>query len=63
MGVVHVNLVDLIDALRAGRRPRTFKNSQKLQAYTLESRDRFFPMQAAKKDGFARLFLRVMPRE
>ena len=55
--MVHVNLLDLIDAKRTGRRVRVFYSAMALAKYT-QSRGRWFPKEAAKEDGFVKVLLR-----
>ncbi|KAK4959525.1 hypothetical protein LTR66_013084, partial [Elasticomyces elasticus] len=57
---VHVNLVELVDAIRAGRRVRRFRNVAELKAYTGGSKNRVFPRDVAKEDGFVNVLLRVL---
>ncbi|KAK4979593.1 hypothetical protein LTR66_010429 [Elasticomyces elasticus] len=57
---VHVNLVELVDAIRVGRRVRRFRNVAELKAYTNAGKNRVFPRDVAKEDGFVNVLLRVL---
>lgn len=54
---VHVNLVDLIDSRRTGRKVKHFPSSKSLRKYTITT-GKIFPKSAAKKDGFLKALLR-----
>ncbi|KAF3063761.1 hypothetical protein GL218_02484 [Daldinia childiae] len=54
---VHVNLVDLVDCQRTGKRIRIFPSLEALQQYT-KSREKFFPRDEAKAQGPLRYLLR-----
>ncbi|KAI1804819.1 hypothetical protein F4811DRAFT_518545 [Daldinia bambusicola] len=54
---VHVNLVDLVDCQRAGKRVRIFANLEELQGYTRET-EKYFPKNEAKSRGPLRHLLR-----
>ncbi|KZF26004.1 hypothetical protein L228DRAFT_257511 [Xylona heveae TC161] len=56
---IHVNLIDLIDSRRKGTKVRVFQSYAALRAHTLKSGKKV-PREMAKKDGFARVFLRFM---
>ncbi|KAI9870699.1 MAG: hypothetical protein M1830_003907 [Pleopsidium flavum] len=53
----HVNIVDLIDCRRAGTAVHRFPSERALRAYTQEM-NKFFPKEAAKRDGFLKVLLR-----
>ncbi|PGG95019.1 hypothetical protein AJ79_10317 [Helicocarpus griseus UAMH5409] len=54
---VHVNIVDLVDARRTGKKVKTFRSEAALRNYTLRT-ERIFPKKAAKGDGFLKALLR-----
>ncbi|KAJ5372866.1 hypothetical protein N7517_004872 [Penicillium concentricum] len=56
---VHVNLVDLVDSRRTGKKVKRFPSHRALTEYTIDTR-KIFPKAAAKKDGFLKALLRVI---
>lgn len=54
---VHVNLVDLVDSRRTGKKVKHFPGPKALREYTIDTR-KIFPKSAAKKDGFLKALLR-----
>ncbi|KAI1464573.1 uncharacterized protein F4812DRAFT_467163 [Daldinia caldariorum] len=54
---VHVNLVDLVDCQRTGRRVKLFSSLEDLRNYT-KSTKKFFPLDEAKAQGPLRYLLR-----
>ena len=56
---VHVNLVDLVDSRRTGKKVKRFSSPGELQNYTANTR-RIFPKDAAKEDGFLKALLRTI---
>lgn len=58
---VHVNLVDLVDARRRGRRGdvKVYETVQQLRKYTRKT-GKYFPRQVAKAGGVLRGLLRRM---
>ena len=53
----HVNIVDLIEAVRTGRPVRQFNSLDELAAYTKKT-DRFIPKQSAYQGGLLKELLR-----
>ncbi|KAI9701769.1 MAG: hypothetical protein M1836_001112 [Candelina mexicana] len=53
---VHFNLVDLVDSRRTGVEARRFPSVEALRKYT--KKNKLFPKQAAKDDGFLKALLR-----
>jgi len=50
--------MQLIDSLRAGTPPTTFKSRKQLEQFIVQDLGtRCFPLAAAKKDGFVKVFL------
>ncbi|KAJ5519883.1 hypothetical protein N7463_000336 [Penicillium fimorum] len=56
---VHVNLVDLVDSRRTGKKLKRFPGPNALGDYTIRT-GKIFPKSAAKKDGFLKALLRVI---
>ncbi|KAK3300429.1 uncharacterized protein B0H64DRAFT_15286 [Chaetomium fimeti] len=56
---VHVNIFDLLDAVKEGRTPPHFGTAGELAEYTLET-GRVYPKKAAKKMGPVRALLRMI---
>jgi hypothetical protein len=56
---VHVNIYDLIDAVRAGRTPHRFANAQQLADYTVRT-GKIYPKKHAKAMGPVKVLLRVI---
>ncbi|KAI1475179.1 hypothetical protein F4774DRAFT_414072 [Daldinia eschscholtzii] len=54
---VHVNLVDLVDCQRTGKRVHIFPNLEALRSYT-QSTEKYFPLNEAKAQGPLRYLLR-----
>ncbi|TKA78295.1 hypothetical protein B0A49_02051 [Cryomyces minteri] len=54
---VNVNLVDLINARRAGESVKCFRTRKELVAYTRKTPGKIFPKELAKQDGFIRALL------
>lgn len=54
---VHVNLYDLIDARRLGKRVKVFRSLPEMRNYTLQT-GRIFPKDRAKAGGVLRALLR-----
>ncbi|KAJ5184207.1 hypothetical protein N7492_001823 [Penicillium capsulatum] len=54
---VHVNLVDIVDSRRTGKKVKFFASPKALRKYTIET-EKIFPKSAAKKDGFLKSLLR-----
>lgn len=54
---VHVNLVDIVDSRRTGKKVKFFASPKALRKYTIET-EKIFPKSAAKKDGFLKALLR-----
>ncbi|KAK5011089.1 hypothetical protein LTR60_004831, partial [Cryomyces antarcticus] len=54
---VNVNLVDLINARRAGKSVKCFRTRKELVAYTRKTPGKIFPKELAKQDGFIRALL------
>ncbi|KAJ5757567.1 uncharacterized protein N7511_006261 [Penicillium nucicola] len=54
---VHVNLVDLVDSRRTGKKVKHFASHKALRNYTVGT-GRIFPKSAAKEDGFLKALLR-----
>ncbi|KAL8879252.1 MAG: hypothetical protein Q9192_008272, partial [Flavoplaca navasiana] len=55
----HVNLLDLIDALRAGQNPQLFGSASSLAEYTRQHK-KYFPLETAKEDSLKKILLRDM---
>ncbi|KAJ5950406.1 uncharacterized protein N7479_008819 [Penicillium vulpinum] len=56
---VHVNLVDLVDARRTGKKVKHFSSATALRTYT-RATEKIFPKSAAKADGFLKALLRAI---
>ncbi|KAK4240918.1 hypothetical protein C8A03DRAFT_12760 [Achaetomium macrosporum] len=54
---VHVNIHDLVDAVKQGQRPRRFRNAQELAEYTLRTR-KIYPKRFVKEMGPVKALLR-----
>jgi hypothetical protein len=54
---VHVNIHDLLDAVKQGRRPRRFPNAAQLADYTFNT-NKFFPRMKVKEMGPLKALLR-----
>ncbi|KAI9736748.1 MAG: hypothetical protein M1834_000952 [Cirrosporium novae-zelandiae] len=54
----HVNLVDLVDCRRTGKKLRKFSSQQELRDYTANTPGKVFPKASAKADGFLKALLR-----
>lgn len=57
---IHINIVDLLQAKKAGRQPIRFATRRALISWTLEDKGRIFPLAAAKKNGFLTSLLENM---
>ncbi|MCJ1344888.1 hypothetical protein MMC31_003093 [Peltigera leucophlebia] len=54
---IHVNLVDLVEQGRTGKRVRLFSSLEKLREYTIET-GKFFPKESAYAGGVLKFLLR-----
>jgi len=57
---VHINIVDLLQAKKDGKRPRHFPTHRALVEWTTANRKRIFPLRAAKENGFLAALLEEM---
>ncbi|KAE8148528.1 hypothetical protein BDV25DRAFT_141721 [Aspergillus avenaceus] len=58
----HVNLVDLLQSIRAGSPVEAFSTLEDLRAYTIENR-KYFPKEEAYEGGLLRFLLREIHNE
>ncbi|KAK3310037.1 uncharacterized protein B0T15DRAFT_386951 [Chaetomium strumarium] len=54
---VHVNIHDLIDAVKQGRRPRRFRNAEQLAQYTVAT-GKIYPKRCVKEMGPVKALMR-----
>lgn len=54
---VHINIHDLLDAVKQGREPHRFRNVHELADYTVEN-DKIYPKKAVKEMGPVKALLR-----
>ncbi|KAL2127115.1 hypothetical protein VTI74DRAFT_11315 [Chaetomium olivicolor] len=54
---VHVNIYDLLDAVKQGRQPRRFANAQQLATYTVNS-GKIYPKRYVKEMGPVKALMR-----
>ncbi|KAG7293000.1 hypothetical protein NEMBOFW57_003045 [Staphylotrichum longicolle] len=54
---VHVNIHDLLDAVKQGRRPQRFRNAAELAAYTVNN-GKIYPKKHAKEMGPVKALMR-----
>ncbi|KAK4128744.1 hypothetical protein N657DRAFT_38508 [Parathielavia appendiculata] len=56
---VHVNIRDLLEAVKQGEKPRRFASAAQLVAYTVNTR-KFYPLSKVKEMGPVKVLLRNM---
>jgi hypothetical protein len=56
---VHINIRDLLDAVKQGRQPQRFANVHQLVQYTVSTRN-FYPINKVKEMGPVKALLRRM---
>lgn len=56
---IHVNILDLIDARRAGTRVRTFRSAGEMMRYTRDS-GKIMPIWVVKEDRFLSALLKKL---
>jgi hypothetical protein len=61
LGTVHVNIWDLLDAVKQGRLPHRFGSARQLADYTLRT-GRIYPRAKAKTMGPVAALLRIIYR-